>query len=70
MTEYAYSLDPLNDAAQKNYSGKTYKTLGSAYRAFHWYRSHVPDAFFAVRSCVISKDEFGCLVIRFLGGRL
>lgn len=70
MTQYAFTLQPLNDAAQKSYWGKTYTTSANAYRALHWFRSHVPDAFFAVRRCTITTDDSGCEVVTYVGERL
>lgn len=70
MTQHAFTLEPLNDCAQKNYYGKTYTTLANAYRAVSWHRAHYPDARFAVYRCTVTTDEHGNARINLFGSRL
>jgi len=70
MTQHAFTLQPLNDLAHKNYRPKTYTTLANAYRAFSWYRVHYPDARFAVYRCTVTTDEHGNSCSKLFGSRL
>ena len=70
MTQYAFTLQPLNDCARKNYYGKTYTTLVKARWAVSWYRARFPDAHFDVYRCTVTTDEHGTARINLFGSRL